>query len=396
MSSRKVVVVGGGVATVRLVQELRTAEPAAHVTVVAAEEHQPYDRPPLSKGVLRGEGRDPTFPMDWTGVDLLLGRRAVSLNPADRTVRLEDGSALDYDDAVIATGAQPRTLGRLAGSGVHVLRTLDDARALSDDIRRIGRLTVVGAGFIGSEVAASARAMGAEVTLIEALPTPLAGVLGQQVGAEVAALHQAHGVHLRCNTTVVDARGAADDRELILSDGDVLSAPVVAVGLGVHPDTGWLASAGLDIDDGVVCDATGRTSMERVWAAGDVARWWHPLYQASLRLEHWTSAADQGATVAHALTGDLEPLGAVPYFWSDQHGAKMQMLGRPGPEDDVTVLQVGPAQDRLVAVYGRKGLATAVFGLGAARWVMRARSLLLEGASVENTVESITAEQPPG
>jgi 3-phenylpropionate/trans-cinnamate dioxygenase ferredoxin reductase subunit len=389
MTTPHLVIVGGGLAAVRAAEELRVLDPERRITVLAAEQHLPYDRPPLSKHVLRGEQDNATFPADWAqlDVDLRRGARAAALHPADRTVQLDDGSMLDYDEVVLATGAQPRMLPGLAGDGVHVLRTFDDSQGLADDIRRTGRLTVLGAGFIGCEVAASARAMGAEVTLVEVLPTPLARVLGAEVGRTVAELHDREGVTVLCGSPVLEARGEGADRELLLSDGTTVDAGVVLVGLGVTPDTGWLAGSGVKVDDGVVCDATGRTSAASVWAAGDVARWWHPLYDAYLRLEHWTSAAAQGAVVGQDVAGQGKPLDEVPYFWSDQYGTKLQMLGRPDADDKVTLLHVGPNADRLLAVYGRDGRVTGVFGMGAARWVMRMRPLLAEQASYDDALE---------
>ncbi|MDT7546134.1 MAG: 3-phenylpropionate/trans-cinnamate dioxygenase ferredoxin reductase component [Actinomycetota bacterium] len=380
-----VVVVGAGITASRVVEELQAKGHAGRITVIGAERHQPYDRPPLSKEVLRGEGREPTLPTDWSGVQLLLSRQVVALSTSDKQIRLDDGTTSPYDALVIATGARPRTLPVLSGAGVHVLRSRDDAAALADDIRRAGRLVVIGAGFIGSEVAASARAMGAAVTMIEILPAPLSRVLGEQVGQAIATMHGEQGVDLHCGVSVQESRGEGDDRELVLSDGQVVAAPVVLVGLGVTPDTGWLDGSGVEVDDGVVCDATGRTSVGQVWAAGDVARWWHPLYDAAIRMEHWTSAAAQGSVVAQSVLGEDRPLDEVPYFWSDQYGLKLQMLGRPAPGDDVTLLQVGP-KERLVAVYGRSGVATAVFGVGAARWVMRSGPLLQERSSVDEAI----------
>jgi 3-phenylpropionate/trans-cinnamate dioxygenase ferredoxin reductase subunit len=385
---RSIVVAGGGLATTRTIEELRRLGVASRIVVVCAEKHAPYDRPPLSKEVLRGEREDTPLRADWNDldVDLRLGTRAVALHPAEHTVLLEDGERLSYDALVIATGAQPRTLPGVSGPGAHVLRTLEDSGALAVDIRNSGRLTVVGGGLIGCEVAASARAMGAEVTLLEILPAPLSRILGARVAAEVARMHEDAGVQLLCGTSVVEARGEGAERELLLSDGTTLPAPVILVGLGVEPDTAWLEGSGLEVDNGVLCDATGRTSLHGVWAAGDVARWEHPLFQAHLRMEHWTSAADQGAAVARDLAGRPSALDEVPYFWSDQYGTKLQVLGLPHPDDEVTLLRVGPDADRLLAVYGRNGRLTAVLGAGAPRWVMRMRSMIRDRAPYEEAL----------
>jgi NADPH-dependent 2,4-dienoyl-CoA reductase/sulfur reductase-like enzyme len=390
---RSIVIAGGGLAAARTVEELRRLGVDDPLTVLSAEPHTPYDRPPLSKDVLRGERADTTLRADWSDldVDLRLGCRAVALHPADRTLLLEDGETLGYDALVVATGAQPRTLPGITGPGSHVLRTLEDSRRLAEDIRSAGHLTVVGGGFVGCEVAASARAMGAEVTLLEILPAPLARVLGLEVGVEVARMHQEAGVRLRCGTSVVEARGEGTERELLLSDGTTLAAPVVLVGLGVEPDTAWLEGSGVEVADGVLCDATGRTSVDGVWAAGDVARWEHPLLGAQLRMEHWTSAVEQGTAVARDLAGKPVPLAEVPYFWSDQYGTKFQMLGRPHPDDDVTLLRVGPDGDRLLAVYGGGGVLTAVLGASAPRWVMRMRSLIRDRAPYEQALDAARA-----
>ena len=383
-----VVIVGGGLAAARAAEELREQQHTGPITMVSAESHLPYDRPPLSKQVLRGEVEDTPVPIDWARlqVDVRQGRRAVALHPDQRTLLLDDGEQLPYDAAVVATGAQPRRLPGLAGDGVHVLRTLEDSRELAADVRRTQRVVVIGAGFIGCEVAASARVLGAEVTLIEVLPAPLARVLGATVGREVADLHEKEGVELLAGVSVVEARGDGDQRELLLSDGRTVPAPVVVVGLGVLPDTAWLDGSGLEVDDGVVCDATGRTSADGVWAAGDVARWWHPSYEKHVRLEHWTSAADQGAAVGRDIAGAGAPLDEVPYFWSDQYKTKWQMLGRPDADDDVTLLRVGPNADKLLAVYGRDGRVTAVLGAGAPRWVMKMRQPIADGMTYDEAV----------
>jgi 3-phenylpropionate/trans-cinnamate dioxygenase ferredoxin reductase subunit len=388
-----VVVVGGGLAATRTVEELRELGAESRITVVAQEAVPPYDRPPLSKEVLRGEREPVPLRSEWESldVDLRLDSKGVALRPDDHVVLLDDGTELPYDAAVLATGAEPRLLPGVTGQGVHVLRTASDAHSLSEDVRRASRLVVVGGGFIGCEAAASARAMGAEVTLIEVLAAPLSRVLGLQVGAEVARLHEEQGVRVVAGTSVLEARGEGDERELLLSDTTTVGAPVVLVGLGVAPDVDWLEGSGVAVDDGVVCDATGRTSVPGVWAAGDMARWWHPLYGDHVRLEHWTSAADQGATVAKDLAGQPSPLAEVPYFWSDQYRTKFQMLGRPQPDDDVTLLRVGPDGSRLLAVYGRDGRVTAVLGASAPKWVMRMRNLIAQGGPYDEALAAARA-----
>jgi 3-phenylpropionate/trans-cinnamate dioxygenase ferredoxin reductase subunit len=385
---RRIVVVGGGLAATRTIGELRRLGATGHITLVGAEEHLPYDRPPLTKGVLRGERDDTSLRDDWPtlDVDLRLGRRAVALHGDRSAVLLDDGGEVAYDALVVATGATPRLFPGLAGEGTHVVRTVDDARALRRDVVDSGRVTIVGGGFIGCEAAASAVALGAHVTLVEVLPAPLARVLGDRVAGEVAALHAAAGVELRCGVSVVETRSRDGRRELLLSDGGTVDAPVVLVGLGVLPEVDWLAGSGIDVDDGVLCDARGRTSLPGVWAAGDVARWVQPRSGQHRRVEHWTSAADQGVAVARDMLGQGEPLDEVPYFWSDQYATKLQVLGSPHPDDDVTLLKVGPAGDRMLGVYGRDGRVAGVVGASAARWVMRMRPLIAAGVPYDEAV----------
>jgi 3-phenylpropionate/trans-cinnamate dioxygenase ferredoxin reductase component len=389
-----VIVVGGGIAAKRIVEEYRRLGGDAAVTLVSAEQVPPYDRPPLSKQVLRGELGDTTLRADWRGwgVELRLGVKATALDPDRSVLLLDDGAVLPYDALVIATGADPRPLVGLQGEGVHQLRTIGDATALAADIRAHGHVTVVGAGFIGCEVAASARAMNARVTLIEALPAPLARVLGTDVGAEITRMNMAAGVDVRCGTAVSGTRAGTRGRDLLLGDGDTVRADVVVVGLGVSPATGWLEGSGLMIDDGIICDPRGRTSAPAVWAAGDVARWWHPLYHEHVRMEHWTSASEQGATVARDLLGRSEPLAQVPYFWSDLYDVKIQVLGHPRPDDDVELVRGPPSAGQPLVLYGRGGRLTAVLGISRPKDVMRMRSLLVEQVSMATAVTAAQSD----
>ena len=383
--TQRIVVVGGGIATVRLVETLRRLGSDADVTVVAAEPHHPYDRPPLSKGFLQGDDLAPPYlrsAADYTEwkVDLQLGRRAARLRPEARAVDLDDGTQLDYDELVVATGAEPRRLPDLDGDTVHTLRSYDDASRLRVAMRAAGGIVIVGAGFIGCEVAASARRMGFDVTVVDVLDAPLVRVLGTDVAAEVARMHEEAGVDLRMRTTVAD-------------EPDLADAPVKLVAIGVAPTTGWLDGSGLDVDDGVVCDASGRTTVPGVWAMGDVASWLDARTGRRRRYEHWTSAGDQAVVVAHNLVNGDEPrvLNEVPYFWSDQYDIKLQSLGTPAATDDVRLLTVGP-RNRLLAVYGSQGFFTGVVGFGVPRQVMRMRSLLSTGASHADAVAAADAD----
>jgi len=384
----RIVVVGGGIATVRLVETLRRLGSEAEIVVIAAEPHSPYDRPPLSKAILVGDDAEPPYLRsateydDWN-VDLRLGCRAVGVRPDAAAVDLEDGTQLPYDELVIATGAQPRQLPGMDSSDVHLLRTFDDAVRLRAAMRASRRLVVVGAGFIGCEVAASARALDVDVTVVDVLAAPLVRIVGNQVAAEVTRMHKDAGVDLRMNSTLADHADLAD-------------APVTLVAVGVAPTTGWLDGSGIAVEDGVRCDASGRTSAPHVWAMGDVAALHDPIAGRQRRFEHWTSAGDQAVVVARNLAGDqdgadVHTLTEVPYFWSDQYGIKLQSLGTPSPGDDIEVLAVGPHK-RLLALYGAAGTFSGVVGFGVPRHVMRMRSLLAARASFDEAVASVVDE----
>lgn len=389
----RVVVVGAGLAAVRLAEELREQGFDGSLVVVGEEDVPPYDRPPLSKHVLRGEREAPPLlqPEDYArlDVDLRLGVRAVALHPEQRNVLLEDGSTVDYDELVVATGAAPRHVPDLEGDGVHVLRTAADAARLRDAVVKAGRVTIVGGGFIGCEVAASARAMGADVVLLEVLPLPLVRVLGPEVAPEVVRLHRESGVDVRSATSVLEVDGEGADRTLVLSDGTTVPGDVVLVGIGVEPRTAWLDGSGVDVDGGVVCGADGRSSVDGVWAIGDVSRWWLPSHDVHRRIEHWTNASEQAGVVARNLLGAQEQHDPVAYVWSDQYATKWQLVGLPAPTDDVTLLHVGPKGDKLLCVYGRDGRLTGALGASAPRPVMTVRRLLGERASYAEALDAL-------
>ena len=373
-----VVVVGSSLAGVRAVQALRREGFAGRIALVGAETHwPPFDRPPLSKQVLTGAWEPDKARLrlpDPFDADLVLGRRAVGLDLASSSITLDDGTVLPYDGLVIATGAAPITLpGTDHLRGVHVLRSIDDCLALRRDLETARRVAVVGAGVIGCEVASSCRSLGLEVTLVEALDAPLTRVLGPEMGRVATALHEAHGVDVRLSTRVVAIEGEGGVERLQLSDGPHVEADVVVVGVGVRPSTGWLDGSGLTIEDGVVCDeacvAVG--SDGRIVAAGDVARWVHPLYGRSMRVEHWTNASDQAAHAAKALVHGADaagPFSAVPYFWSDQHGTKFQLVGTSGPGDDVAIAEGSVEEGKFVATFARDGI---VVGALCVNWPAR-------------------------
>ena len=316
------------------------------------------------------------------------------LDLGTREVRLGGGERLPFDGLVIATGASAR---RLPGTdhlaGVHTLRTLDDCLAIRAALEATPRrVAVVGAGFIGAEVAATCRGLGIEVSLIEALPVPLERGLGPVMGAVVADLHRDHGVDVRLGVGVVRIEGGDGVERVQLTDGTVLDVDLVVIGIGVAPNTGWLDDSGLTIDNGVVCDAT-CLAAPAVVAAGDVARWPNPRFGEVMRVEHWDNAIAMGTHAARTLLGATtpEPFAPVPWFWSDQYDRKIQLAGRAGPDDEVRVVAGRVEERRFVALYGRDGRVVGVLGMNQPAKVARWRSLVEARASWDQAL-AVAAE----
>lgn len=388
----RVVVVGASLAGLRAVETLRRLGYGGALSLVGAEPHLPYDRPPLSKEVLAGAWdpeRTALRKPDSYGeleLDLRLGRRATGLDPGRRLLRLDDGSELRFDGLILATGARARRLPQQPElPGIHTLRTLDDCLSIRAELEGSPRVAVVGAGFIGTEVAASCRARGLEVTVVEPLGTPLGRVLGRDAGELVAATHRDHGVTLHLGVGVRELRGSARVEELVLDDGRRVPADVVVVGVGSEPATEFLAGSGLEVRDGIVCDETCRTRVPGVLVAGDVARFPLPGARDLVRLEHWTHAVEQGVAAAENLLrgGAAEPYRPVPFFWSDQYDLKIQLAGRPEAGDEVRVAHGSLEERRCVLLYGRQGRLAAVLGFRRPRQVMRYRRMIREGAAFE-------------
>jgi NADPH-dependent 2,4-dienoyl-CoA reductase/sulfur reductase-like enzyme len=371
---KQVVVVGAGVAGTRAAEALRQGGYDGALTIVGAERQAPYHRPPLSKKLLTGEvhraGVD-LAPQSDIDARVLRGASAVKLDMSSRTVQVRDGNedlSLEFDGMVIASGAVPREWpGGPVPDGVLMLRTVEDCLAIR---RRLGsrpRVVVVGGGFIGAEVAASCRSLGLNVVLVEKAGSPLLAALGKELASRWAELHRGHGVDLRVGVGVDAFAGNGQVEAVRLTDGSRVPADLVIVGLGVTPATDWLDGSGLPVDDGVICDATGAveggTSDVSVVAAGDVARWWHPLYERHLRTEHWDDAGRQGAAAARTLLADrAKAYDEVPYFWSDQYDVKLQMLGIPNDYDAVEIIEGDPHGWEFIAAYGRDGRTIAVLG----------------------------------
>jgi NADPH-dependent 2,4-dienoyl-CoA reductase/sulfur reductase-like enzyme len=390
-----IVVVGTSLAGLRSVEALRSEGYEGRISWVGEEPHLPYDRPPLSKEVLRGEWGSERVSLRRTGgyddlsLDLRMSSRASALDLADRCVELDGGERLRFDGLVIATGSTPIALpGAPNLAGLHVLRSLDDALALRDDLDGSPRVAVIGAGFIGSEVAASCRSLGLDVTLIEALDAPMARGLDAETGGLCAALHRDHGVDLRFGILVEQVEGSSRVERLLLSDGTSLEADVVVVGIGVRPATAWLASSGLDVDDGVLCDETLATKAPGVVAAGDVARWRHPAYPQPVRLEHWTNAVEQGAAAAQRLlAGSAEPFAPVPFVWTDQYDAKVQVAGDAHAADETRLVYGTVEERRFVRLFGRAGRLVGAVAWNRPRQLMQIRRQLREGVTFADAVQ---------
>lgn len=411
---QRVVIVGGSLAAMRAAETLRQIGFTGSIAMVSAEDHLPYDRPPLSKQVLDGRWepertalRRPEV-IEELAIDWHLGVSASGLDLDQRRVALSTDEVLDFDGLIIATGASTRTLPASVteqvsdtGPTVVELRTLDDAVALRDLIASGDRrLVVIGAGFIGLEVAAAARRLGNHTVVIEAGPAPLMRGLGAEMGSAIAAVHTDAGTDLRCGAQVI----GIDDRGVTVQVGhtaEVIEADVVVVGIGVVPNTRWLEGSGLVIDDGVVCDAHLNAGTPLVYAAGDVVRWPNGLFDETMRIEHWSNAAEQGALAARNLMAEAglgevesEPYSAVPFFWSDQYDHRIQFLGRAGGVDDEVVQVVlGSVEDRsFVALYGSAGRLRGVLGLNRPRQTMPYRRLLEDRIGFEEAV-AFAAEQ---
>ncbi|MFE6306656.1 NAD(P)/FAD-dependent oxidoreductase [Nocardiopsis sp. NPDC057823] len=402
---RNIVIVGAGMAGLHTAAALRERGFEGRVTLIGEEPHRPYSRPPLSKEALTGAGLDPgplaghralrlleDAEVDALDLDFRPGTRALGLDTASRTVKLDDGDA-PYDGLVVATGARARRPDT-GLAGVHVLRTLEDAEAVRAGIAEHGRLVVVGAGFVGAEVAASARALGAEVTLVEAAPTPLTRVVDPRLGTVLTDLHRENGVDVRLGVGVDAYEGSGRVERVRLADGEAVEAPLVVAGIGVRLNTEWLQGA-LDLmpDGSVRCDEYSAASAPGVYAVGDLANWPHPRYGGRIRLEHWTNAGEQAAAAAHNLLAaprERRPFTPVPYFWSDQYKMKIQLLGQGAPADEVAVVH-GSVQDRkFVAFLGRGGMLTGVLGLRSTPRTMRYRGLLERPTTWEDALAAVS------
>ncbi|MEU6644382.1 FAD-dependent oxidoreductase [Saccharomonospora sp. NPDC046836] len=379
-----VVVVGGGAAGVAAAESLRREGYDGSLLLVGEEPLLPYDRPPLSKQVLAGEWEHDRTTLRERGhydeKDIRLHHgRARDLDLAERVVRLDDGSALAFDGLVIATGVRPRRLPewhRL--EGVHVLRGHADVLALRAAFLAGGKVVIVGAGFLGMEVAASARGMGLDVTVVDPLAQPMLRQVGIEVAAAIARLHRDHGVDLRTGVDVAGMRSESGRVNAVaLSDGTVVPADCVLVSIGAEPAVDWLRTSGLALDDGVECDEYCQAA-PGVYAAGDVASWLNPRYRRRMRLEHRLNATEQGGSAArNLLHGNVTPFSPLPYFWTDQYSVKIQVHGVIPDGAEVSAEEGSFGDDRFVALYRKDDEPTAVLGWNAPARILPYRKLLL-------------------
>jgi 3-phenylpropionate/trans-cinnamate dioxygenase ferredoxin reductase subunit len=401
MTPPGVVVVGASAAGLSVAETLRRDGFTEQITLIGDENQLPYDRPPLSKEVLAGTWSEDKVRLRDPGrlgaleLDLRLGVRAEAVDTGTRTVALSDGSQVGYRDLVIATGVRPRRLPGTDGvAGVHVLRTLDDAQRLRSELAGGPRLVIVGAGFLGAEVASVARAAGATVTLVSDVDAPLSDVLGHELGQLLIGVHADHGVRVHAGVKVIGI--ATEDGRATgvqLADGTTLDADVVLVSIGSIPNVEWLAASGIPTGNGVVCDEYCRAA-PGVWAAGDVASWNHVGIGERIRVEHRTNAAEQGMAVARNILAGSNPAPfvPVPYIWSDQYDMKIQIYGLPRGAESFTVTDGSLADRKLVAIYGKGGRTRAAVGINMMRPLRTARSLVAEQAELTSILnEGVTA-----
>ena len=377
--ARTFVIVGAGMTAASAAEALRQAEFDGRILIVGREPHLPYERPPLSKEYLRGEQGVDDLPVrgeDWYAeqeVEVRIGTEATALDPDGPSVELADGERIDADAVLLATGGTPRRMPGPSSDRVLYLRTIEDC----DRIRELmvsGRLVVVGAGFIGAEVAASARAHGVEVTVLERNGVPLNRALGEEIGQLYGAIHRDHGVDLRTGAMVEGIERTAGGVVVGLGEGEFIEADAVLVGVGIGPNTELAEAAGLDVDNGVLVDERCMTSADGVFAAGDMANHLHPLF-GRLRVEHFDNAIKMGAAAARSMLGSEEAFDDPHWFWSDQYDVNLQYAGFAKQWDDVVIR--GSTEDReFVAFYMHEGMLLAALGMNRGRDVRRAMKII--------------------
>lgn len=394
---KKIAVVGASLAGLRAGESLRAEGFDGDLTIVGAEPHLPYNRPPLSKELLAGKVDRAT--LDFSVADVLdahwrLGVAATGLDLTRRRVRLADDSQLEFDGLIIATGGRPRPLSAAADlprQGVFMLRTIDDSLRLRAALEAAQRVAVIGAGFIGCEVASTARSLGREVVLIDVATAPMEAHLGPAVGRWAAALQEAQGVRLQLGRAVEKLEGIDSLNAVRLTDGTRIEADLAVIGLGTVPNTEWLKGSGVPLENGVVCDGALRVEgVDNVVAAGDLARWPY-AGGPPLRVEHWSNAVEQGMAAARTLLHGAHiagPFHTLPSFWSDQHGVRIQSIGLPALGTQGILAEGSFDEDRFIVLYARCQRVVGALSAGLPpRRLARMRRAVIEGEPVTDVLK---------
>ena len=384
------VIVGGGLAGAKAAEGARGRGFEGEILIVGEEQMPPYERPPLSKAVLRGEAEpsstqvhDAAYYTDQK-IEVITGVSVQKIDLPSRRLELSDGKAIGYDALLLTTGAAPRKL-KIPGAeleGVHYLRTVDDATELKEAIKGAGRVAIIGAGWVGSEVAASARMMGADVVLIGPEAFPLQKVLGEKVARVFRQLQSDHGVNLRLGVGVSEIRGSKSAEEVTLADGSSERADVVVVGVGADPRVELAVAAGLKVDNGIVVDGNLETSASGVYAAGDVASAWHPHYKRQLRVEHWANARYQGTAAGENAVGPHQVYDRLPYFYSDQYDVSLEYVGHAESADEVVIR--GDLEGRkFIAFYHHDGVLSAALTVNIAKVFKDIKLMIASGKKLD-------------
>lgn len=387
------VIVGASLAGVRAAEAARSEGFTGSITLIGDEVHLPYDRPSLSKEFLEPQGETGAILLSThdslrdLDITLALGETAIRLD-GDRQVVVTDRGEYAFSSLVIATGSSPIMLpGAENLDGVHVVRTLEDARAVRSALDRGGDVVVIGGGFIGAEVASAARKRGLTVSIVEAAEVPLVRAVGADMGVVLSSLHAKFGTELLCGTGVVGFEGKDHVEAVVLSDGRRIPADLVVVGVGSRPATGWLADSGVTVDNGVVCDEYLQTSLPNVYAAGDVASWHNSLFDRRMRIEHFMAAAEQGARAArNAVTREApEPYVTVPYFWSDWYGSRIQFVGVT--TEDYEVVSGGLGEGHFVVLFRSDETLVGALTLNGQRHIMKYRRMVEQKKSYAEALD---------
>lgn len=393
-------VVGGSVAGTRVALDLSRLGFSGDIIVADEQLEPPYDRPPLSKSMLTSADGMPSVLLSdeqatGLGINLRMGTRAVGLDTGRSAVLMADRSCLSYDHLVIATGARPRPLPWAGHDRLIELRTLADGRRLRRALHESQSIVVIGAGFIGAEVASAARCLGVQVTMIDPLPAPFSRLLGDEVASRFMRLHLGHGVQVRFGTGVEDIACTAERVVAQLNDGNTVTADAAVVGIGVQPNDDWLASSGISLDGGVLCDSQGRVvNHGEIYAAGDVARWFHPRHGEYTRVEHWTNAVEQAQFVARQIVSSApQEFAPVEYVWSDQYDWKIQIAGRPERGVVHEVIDM-PDGQRFCALYSTDSELAGVLTVNWPKAAVLARRALAAQTSLSGLRDQLTRDRP--